>query len=70
MNDTHVLHRRPLAGELVGYEIRLGTNALVQVVEIPEGWRVINVAAVSAAIVPIRSRADDMADRIARISAL
>ncbi len=70
MREPQQLQRRPLPGELVGYEIRLGANPLVRVTEIPEGWRVVNVAAASAAIVPIRSRADDMAERIARISVL
>ncbi len=70
MREIAQLQRRPLPGELVGYEIRLGAHPLVRVTETPEGWHVMNVAAASAAVVPIRSRADDMADRIVRISVL
>ncbi len=70
MSGIQQLQRRPLAGDVAGYEIRLGHHPIVRVTEIPEGWRVMNVAAASAAVVPIRSRADDMAEHIARISAL
>ncbi len=70
MSGILQLQRRPLASEPAGYEIRLGHHAIVRVTEIAEGWRVVNVAAASAAVVPIRSRADDMAERIARIAAL
>ncbi len=49
---------------------RVGAHLLVRVTETPEGWHVVNVAAASAAVVPIRSRADDMAERIVRIAVL
>ncbi len=39
MREVPQLQRRPLLGELVSYEIRLGTNPLVGVTEILEGWR-------------------------------
>ena len=51
-----------------GWELRVRGRAVVRVVPEEEGWRVTNAEGGRSQVVPSRERAEELADRIARLA--